>query len=701
MTTQFTTKLRLATPDTGSYNWEYFWLGNMRIIDNNVPRVFQNAPYVVGVVPDAAAGSLTAGHYYYYKVIAYDSGGTLITFASAESIYGYMDPGPGYKENVVSWSAVAGASKYSLYRADVATLTVPPADASYFWIADITSPTTTYTDTGAAAGGAMPTVATWLVTEIDQRYIMPDTTEAQTFDTLGAASTLVNNLNRARYMLQAVNGQTNWYTLPTTNLYMITNGKSGGQTFTGGTAASQNLTLQSTAHATKGYILLNPSGGYVGIATASPTARLEIGPGTGAEQVRINAGGGNSADLILQSNGSVSSGSVTFHDGSTAFAEVFGTKSGGVSLLRFYVNSGLQATIASDGSLTTAGDIKISGATPTIWHAATTLNIKSETDALNSVVVHGTTTYQGEVKVYTAADGNIHTYLSSGISYFSDSLAVGAVTNRFYKLNIEQDGQQLRLSTVSSPTNYYTSLSAANDASNPFTLNVARAGVVLELISAYHSGGGNPYTYMNYGSLGIGRVPNPATYKLEVEGGAYINGALVATGNITGLNVQRYAARGWCNTVYAIGVNTWAEVNHMDFTNKRPPAGAGDPQDGYNLDSNFTISGNQITIPVDGYYLIEVSVGFNDVSAGSAGSYYAASCHRSYHGVGSWHSLCAQQLTFQSDNVNVVATTSDVRYLLATDKLALYAFASSGDTKTINILADGFTTFIAVTFLTK
>lgn len=53
-------------------------------------------------------------------------------------------------------------------------------------------------------------------------------------------------------------------------LYLVLLGKAGGQTASGGTAASENLVLDSTAHATKGVVALQPSGGHVGIGTITP-----------------------------------------------------------------------------------------------------------------------------------------------------------------------------------------------------------------------------------------------------------------------------------------------------------------------------------------------------------------------------------------------------------------------------------------------
>ncbi len=62
-------------------------------------------------------------------------------------------------------------------------------------------------------------------------------------------------------------------------------GLAGGQTLTGGTAASESLTLRSTSHATKGKILLGTSAydeatNRMGIGVAAPTAALHLKAGS-------------------------------------------------------------------------------------------------------------------------------------------------------------------------------------------------------------------------------------------------------------------------------------------------------------------------------------------------------------------------------------------------------------------------------------
>lgn len=65
------------------------------------------------------------------------------------------------------------------------------------------------------------------------------------------------------------------------SVFVTLSGILGGQTLTGGTAASETLTLRSTAHATKGKILFGTSAydeasNDLGLGTANPSARLHV-----------------------------------------------------------------------------------------------------------------------------------------------------------------------------------------------------------------------------------------------------------------------------------------------------------------------------------------------------------------------------------------------------------------------------------------
>ena len=76
--------------------------------------------------------------------------------------------------------------------------------------------------------------------------------------------------------------------------FAILAGQAGGQTINGGTAASENLTLFSTANATKGKILFGTSGydeanNRLGIGTSSPNAQIDIG-GYGTPSITSAAG---------------------------------------------------------------------------------------------------------------------------------------------------------------------------------------------------------------------------------------------------------------------------------------------------------------------------------------------------------------------------------------------------------------------------
>lgn len=65
-------------------------------------------------------------------------------------------------------------------------------------------------------------------------------------------------------------------------VYAILAGRSGGQTLNGDTASGGNLTLSSTAHATKGKVLLGTASAYdqvndqMGVGTTAPSMSLQV-----------------------------------------------------------------------------------------------------------------------------------------------------------------------------------------------------------------------------------------------------------------------------------------------------------------------------------------------------------------------------------------------------------------------------------------
>jgi len=99
-----------------------------------------------------------------------------------------------------------------------------------------------------------------------------------------------------------------------TNLALL-GGRAGGQTLNGGTASSENLTLVSTTHTTRGYVLLAPTGGNVGIGTTTPGQRLSV-----AGTVESTSGGFRFPDGTTQATaaaGGVPSGYSILGDNAT------------------------------------------------------------------------------------------------------------------------------------------------------------------------------------------------------------------------------------------------------------------------------------------------------------------------------------------------------------------------------------------------
>lgn len=84
--------------------------------------------------------------------------------------------------------------------------------------------------------------------------------------------------------------------------YLLLAGRAGGQSARGGTAASETLTLSSTAHATKGNILFGTSSydevtNRLGVGITVPGTQVHVS-GNGIQRVRIDAAGSDVATSV-------------------------------------------------------------------------------------------------------------------------------------------------------------------------------------------------------------------------------------------------------------------------------------------------------------------------------------------------------------------------------------------------------------------
>lgn len=120
--------------------------------------------------------------------------------------------------------------------------------------------------------------------------------------------------------------------------YALLAGRSGGQTITGGTAASNDLVLRSTTDATKGLVKLADAGGNVQIGGATAASELRFlepsGSGTNYTALKAQAQAGNvtytlpAADAtvsgqVLSSNAAGTLSWVTAGGGVARYQEIF------------------------------------------------------------------------------------------------------------------------------------------------------------------------------------------------------------------------------------------------------------------------------------------------------------------------------------------------------------------------------------------
>ncbi|MFN7729241.1 MAG: tail fiber domain-containing protein, partial [Bdellovibrio sp.] len=98
-----------------------------------------------------------------------------------------------------------------------------------------------------------------------------------------SANNVVGGLGTANNSVLTTNGSgvPSWGALSADSFtqYALLAGRAGGQNLRGGTAANENLTLDSTSNAIKGSVILQPAGGNVGINMTSPRRALSVADG--------------------------------------------------------------------------------------------------------------------------------------------------------------------------------------------------------------------------------------------------------------------------------------------------------------------------------------------------------------------------------------------------------------------------------------
>ena len=301
MVTTYSGRMNIERPNKGSFDWDVPYYEMADRIDIHYPRKFLPPPTLLTLVAGSAGGTLTLGTYYFYKITAINALGESI--GSYEGKY----PLPGTITNRfqatatgkidMTWQPVTGVTGYYIYRADTTGVGTIPLYSAYKRTV-VLGNVTTYTDTGdsylnpptyyflpGGSAGEDPTSLTCLVTETDQLNIMRETGEASTYDTLSASSTLINNLNRIRYQLKTISGETTWDTalsgLSLKELFVSGKTVSGsGVSIYGGhgTAVGDTLTIYGSKINNR-QIILNPIGGGVAINKPSATYSLDVGSG--------------------------------------------------------------------------------------------------------------------------------------------------------------------------------------------------------------------------------------------------------------------------------------------------------------------------------------------------------------------------------------------------------------------------------------
>lgn len=194
--------------------------------------------------------------------------------------------------------------------------------------------------------------------------------------------------------------------------YALLAGRAGGQSLSGGNAASENLTLQSTAHATKGYILVG-TGSLVGVNKSVPVSQLHtLSNAIGVIPLIAEGPAGQTANLVeFRVNGSSvfrvsAAGAVVSSSGATFPGTISGGAytNGATSFFGFAGRSQIYSPanailLLQNAALTDFDRLQFGGTTssfPSLKRSTTELQARLADDS-------GDATLKGRLKVHANA----------------------------------------------------------------------------------------------------------------------------------------------------------------------------------------------------------------------------------------------------------------------------------------------------------